>query len=212
MDSASPLNSAGGPGASEQRSKLQRVLGMFRKQWPYIGFCILLAVLNILLGIGLMSYLKPKKEPLIFGIICLSVILGLAHFASLCYLIQRANHENSVPTMVDVWYSACIILLFAISGTTLIVELPKKCFSGQNEDYITIGRNCCNTITAMAASSWLAVLTMIVATFLTLVAARRAIEFAKLPPPVPERAEGPEMRWLNRNDPFITAAERYNNV
>jgi len=210
MDSATPLESAGGPG--QQRSKFQRILALFRKQWPYVGFCIFLAVLNILLGIGLMSYLKPKKEPLIFGIICLGVILGLAHFASLCYLIQRANHENSEPSMVDVWYSAGVILLFAISGTALTVELPKKCFSGKNEDFVMIGRNCCNTITAMAASSWLALLTMIVATILTLVAARRAIEFSKLPPPVPGRSDGPEMRWLNRNDPFLTAAERYNNV
>jgi len=212
MDSASPLQSAGGPGASEPRSKFRKVLAMLGKQWPYIGVCILLAVITLLLGIGFLSYIKPKKEPLVFGIICLAVILSLSHFASLCYLIQRANHENSVPTMVDVWYSLGIILLFALSGTILTVELPKKCFSGDNEDYISIGRNCCNTFTAMAATSWLAVLTMIVATIFTLVSARRAIEFAKLPPPVPERAEGPEMRWLNRNDPFITAAERYNRV
>ncbi|KAF9524919.1 hypothetical protein CPB83DRAFT_838548 [Crepidotus variabilis] len=210
MDSASPLESAGGPGP--QRSKLQRILALFRRQWPYIGFCIFLAVLNMLLGVGLMSYLKPKKEPLIFGIICLGVILGLAHFASLCYLIQRANNESSEPSMVDVAYSAGVVLLFAISGIALTAELPKKCFSGQNEDFVVIGRNCCNTITAMAASSWLAVLIMTVASIVTLIAARRAIEFAKLPPPVPERADGPEMRWINRNDPFMTAAERYNNV
>jgi len=52
---------------------------------------------------------------------------------------------------------------------------------------------------------------VIVATVLTLVAARKAIEIAKLPPPVfPAGSEAPVMRWLDRNDPFLSVTERHN--
>ncbi|CAA7270310.1 unnamed protein product [Cyclocybe aegerita] len=210
MDSATPFTSStiGGPGV-RPRSKLKKTLDMFAKQWPYIGFCILLAVLNILLGILMLSYLKPKEEPLIFGIMCLSVVLSLGHFAALCYLIQRAKNESSDPTMIDVLYTIGVVALFAISGAALTVELPNKCYNTQQEDYRLIGQAICDGITAMAASSWLAVLTMIIASILTFVAARRAIELAKLPPPVfPEGAQAPVMRWLDRNDPFLSIRER----
>ncbi len=83
----------------------------------------------------------------------------------------------------------------------------------------------------MAVSSWLAVIismsrhefhisvhlvildiffAVTVAAILTLVAARRAIDIANMPPPVsPDQIEAPVMRWLNRNDLFLTT-ERYN--
>lgn len=42
---------------------------------------------------------------------------------------------------------------------------------------------------------------MIIATVVTFLAVRKAMELAKTPPPVlPEHAEAPVMRWLNRNE------------
>ena len=50
---------------------------------------------------------------------------------------------------------------------------------------------------------------VIIGTAIIFVAARRAIELAKLPPPVfPSGAEAPVMRWLDRNDPFLAVHER----
>ncbi|KAF8960819.1 hypothetical protein BDZ97DRAFT_1921889 [Flammula alnicola] len=188
---------------------MKKTIDILCKQWPYIGFAIFLATLNLLLGILTLSYLHPKKEELLFGIVCFGILIALGHFASLCYLIQRAKDESSDPTMIDAAYASGVILLFAVSGLALTIELPKRCYSGPNEHFLVIGRGCCNAITAMAVSSWLAVLTMIIAAIIILVAARRAIEFAKLPPPVfPAGAEAPVMRWLDRNDPFLTVSER----
>jgi hypothetical protein len=49
----------------------------------------------------------------------------------------------------------------------------------------------------------------LIATIIIFLAARRAIELAKLPPPVfPTGTEAPVMRWLDRNDPFLTYSER----
>jgi TRAP-type uncharacterized transport system fused permease subunit len=87
-----------------------------------------------------------------------------------------------------------------------------------NKDLMLIGRNWFNVITVIAVSSWLAVITstssinhlipllnfnqkVIIATVVTYLAVRKAIELAKTPPPVlPEHAEAPVMRWLNRNE------------
>ena len=53
------------------------------------------------------------------------------------------------------------------------------------------------------------ILPVVVAAIIIFVAARRAIEFAKLPPPVfPSGAEAPVMRWLDRNDPFRNVSDR----
>ncbi|KJA22571.1 hypothetical protein HYPSUDRAFT_202133 [Hypholoma sublateritium FD-334 SS-4] len=207
MNSACTVDtSAGGP---DGRSRFRKVVDALSTHWPYIGFAIFLATLTILLGIVTLSYVHPKKEGLIFGILCLSILLSLGHFASLCYIIQRAKHESSDPALIDAVIASGVVLLFAISGTVLTVELPRRCFSGPNEDLKDLGRGCCSAITTMAVSSWLAMLTMIVATVITFVAARRAIEFAKLPPPVfPSGAEAPVMRWLDRNDPFRSVSER----
>lgn len=50
---------------------------------------------------------------------------------------------------------------------------------------------------------------VIIGTAIIFIAARRAIELAKLPPPVfPTGAEAPVMRWLDRNDPFLAVHER----
>ncbi|KIM38592.1 hypothetical protein M413DRAFT_244038 [Hebeloma cylindrosporum] len=198
----------GGPG-QQQRPRMTRVMNTICKQWLYIGSAIFLATLNLLLGIMTLSYLHPKKDALIFGIFCFGILIALAHFASLCYLMQRAKNESSDPTLVDAAYAVGVVLLFAISGIALTVELPGTCYSGPNSHLEAIGRGTCNTLTTMAVSSWLAFLLLIIATSIIFIAARRAIEFAKLPPPVfPSGAEAPVMRWLDRNDPFLAVHER----
>jgi len=205
MNSASSIDTTAGR-SGQPRSRMRKILDTLSKQWLYIGFAIFLATLNLLLGILTLSYLHPKKEGLLFGIVCFGILIALGHFASLCYLIQRAKNQYSDPTMMDGVYACGVIILFAISGAALTVELPSRCFSGPNEHYKVIGRNCCNAVTAMAVSSWLAVLIMIIATIIIFLAARKAIEISKLPPPVfPSGAEAPVMRWLDRNDPFRAA-------
>jgi hypothetical protein len=198
----------GGPG-QQQRSRLTKTMNIICKQWLYIGIAILLATINLVVGILKLSYLHPKKDALIFGIFCFGILIALAHFASLCYLMQRAKHESSDPTLIDAAYAVGVVLLFAISGIALTIELPTTCYSGPNKHLEAIGRGTCNTLTAMAVSSWLACLLMIIASTIIFIAARRAIELAKLPPPVfPSGAEAPIMRWLDRNDPFLAVHER----
>jgi len=207
-ESATYLNATGGSGL--QHSRMKRAVDIICKQWLYIGIAIFLATLNLLLGILTLSYLHPKKDELVFGIVCFAILLALGHFASLCYLIQRAKDESSDPTVVDSAYSAGVVFLFAISGLVLTIKLPDRCFSGPNNEHLKIlGQGWCNALTAMAVSSWLAVLIMTIASIIIFVAARRAIELAKMPPPVfPTGAEAPVMRWLDRNDPFLTVSER----
>ncbi|KAF8184771.1 hypothetical protein BJ912DRAFT_973967 [Pholiota molesta] len=195
MNSASTIDTTAGR-SGQPRSRMRKILDTLSKQWLYIGFAIFLATLNLLLGILTLSYLHPKKEGLLFGIVCFGILIALGHFASLCYLIQRAKNEYSDPTMMDGVYACGVIILFAISGAALTVELPSRCFSGPNEHYKIIGK-----IAAMLSQPWL-----IVAAIIIFVAARRAIEISKLPPPVfPSGAEAPVMRWLDRNDPFRAA-------
>jgi hypothetical protein len=201
MDSATPSDIDVSGGSGKPRSRFQKTLAMFSRQWPYIGFAIVLAVLNILMAICTMSYLRVKKEPLLFSLVSLCTILGLAQFASLCYLFRTKIDDDAGPMMVDVSHSIGIVLLFCLSGIALTVPLPAKCYVPKHNDLVLIGRTWCTVMTAIAASSWLAVITMIIATILTYVAVRNAIELAKMPPPVlPEHAEAPVMRWLNRNE------------
>ncbi|PPQ79457.1 hypothetical protein CVT25_002619 [Psilocybe cyanescens] len=204
---AAMMNESGGPGLLHIR--LKRVGDIICKRWLYIGIAIFLATLNLLLGILTLSYLHPKKDVLLFGIVCFAIILALGHFASCIYLIQRAKDESSDPTLIDAACSAGVVVLFAISGIILTIKLPGRCFSGHNELFKAIGQGCCNGVTAMATISWLAVLIMVIASVIILVAALRAIEVAKQPPPVfPSGAEAPVMRWLDRNDPFLAVTER----
>ncbi|KAF8154442.1 hypothetical protein B0H34DRAFT_799226 [Crassisporium funariophilum] len=201
------MEMTGGPG--QIHNAMNKVLRVISKCWLYIGIAIVIAVLNLLLGILTLSYLHPKKAELMFGIVCFGVIIALAHFASLCYLIQRAKDDTSDPSYIDGAYAVGVITLFAISGVALSIELPSRCFSGPNEHFAAIGQGCCNSITAMAVMSWLAVVIMFVAAIMIFIAAYRAIELAKLPPPVfPTGAETPVMRWLDRNDPFLAVHER----
>jgi len=203
MNSATPFNLeldvSGGSG--KPRSRLQKTLALFSRQWPYIGFAIVLAVLNIVLAIWTISYLRVKKEPLLFSLVSFCAILGLAQFASLCYLFRVKIDDNAQPMMIDVGHSIGVVLLFSLSGIALTVPLPAKCYFPKNADLMLIGRNWCNVITAIAVSSWLAVITMIIASVVTYLAVRNAIELAKMPPPVlPEHANAPVMRWLNHDE------------
>jgi hypothetical protein len=208
MDSATPFNVDVSGGSGKPRSMLRKTLAMFSRQWPYIGFAIVLAVLNIILAICTMSYLRVKKEPLIFSVICFCAILGLAQFASLCYLFRVKVDDNAEPMMIDVGNSIGVVLLFCLSGTALTIPLPAKCYSSKDTDLVLIGRSWCNVMTTIAVSSWLAAIAMIIATVLTYVAVRKAVDLAKMPPPVlPEHAEAPVMRWLNRNE---MTTERHN--
>jgi len=185
------------------RSRLKRFGEIICGQWLYIGIAIFLSTLNLLLGILTLSYIHPKKDPLFFGIVCFGIISALGLFASLCYLIQRAKNEYSDPTYLDAAYASGIIVLYALSGLALTIRLPGRCFSGHNDYFKAIGQGCCNGVTAMAVNSWLGVIMMIVASIVIFMAARRAIELSKMPPPVfPSGIEAPVMRWLDRNDPF----------
>jgi len=203
-------------GRPSLRSVIDKTLNILSKEWLYISIGIALACLNLVLGILTLSCLHPKKEPLVFALICLNVLLSLSHFTSLCYLLQRAKEEMSgrQPSYTDTGYAFGVVLLFIISGIVLSVELPSRCYAGPNEHFKVMGRTSCNAITAMAVCAWLGVLTVIAASVTIFLTARQAIELAKQPPPVfPAGAEAPIMRWLDRNDPFLTIQERrYPNV
>lgn len=196
-------------GRSTVSIALKNVLKSLCEWRPYLGFALFFAVFNLIFGIVTLSFLHPKKEPLVFGLICLAILLALGHFASVCFLFQRSKSYQYAadPSYADVGYSAGIAVLFAISALALIHELPKRCYSGPNEDLKELGKNICGTITAMGVSSCLAFVCMIVAAVMICVAARKAIELAKAPPPVfPSGTEASIMRWLDRSDPFVSVA------
>jgi len=211
---SSTIETTGRPGLRRVVDKTLKILG---KEWLYIGIGIILAFLNLILGILTLSYLHPKKEPIVFGIVCLNVLLSLSHFSSLCYLLQRAKEEMGErhPSYTDTGYAIGVVLLFVISGIVLSIELPSRCYSGPNEHFKAVGQACCNALTAMATCAWLGVLTMIIGSIMIFTTARKVIELAKQPPPVfsAGSAESPVMRWMDRNDPFLTTQEqRYTNV
>jgi hypothetical protein len=57
--------------------------------------------------------------------------------------------------------------------------------------------------------------TVIIGSIIIFITARKVIELAKQPPPVfaGVGTEAPGMRWVDRNDPFLTTQERrYPNV
>jgi len=204
-------------GRPSLRRVIDQTLEILGKEWLYIGIGIFLAFLNLILGILTLSYFHPKKEPVVFGIVCLNVILSLSHFSSLCYLLQRAKEEMGErhPSYLDTGYAIGVVLLFVISGIILPIELPSRCYSGPNEHFKAIGQACCNILTVMTVCAWLGVLIMIIGSIMIFITTRKVIELAKQPPPVFARdgAEVPGMRWVDRNDPFLTIQERrYPNV
>jgi len=211
---SSTVETTGRPGL---RRVIDKTIETFGKEWLYIGIGIFLAFINLILGIVSLSYFHPKKDPVVFGIMCLNVLLSLSHFASLCYLLQRAKEEigDRHPSYLDTGYTIGVVVLFAISGIVLTTVLPSRCYSGPNEHFKAIGRPACNTLTVMAVGAWLGVLTMIMGSITIFIVARKVIKLAKLPPPVfsASDTEAPGMRWVDRNDPFLTVQERrYPNV
>jgi len=214
MLSESTVETTGRPGLRHVIDKTCKILS---KEWLYIGIGILLAFINLILGIVSLSYFHPKKDPIVFGIICLNVLLSLSHFSSLCYLLQRAKEEigDRHPSYLDTGYAIGVVLLFLISGIVLTIILPSRCYSGTNEHFKAIGQSACNLLTIMAAFAWLGVLTMILGSVMIFMVCREVIQLAKLPPPVfsGDDTEAPGMRWVGRNDPFLTIQERrYPNV
>jgi len=211
---SSTVETTGRPGL---RRVIDKTLKIFGKEWLYIGIGILLAFINLIMGIVSLSWFHPKKEPVVFGIMCCNVLLSLSHFSSLCYLLQRSKEEISDrhPSYLDTGYAMGVVLLFIISGIILTVELPSRCYSGPNEDFKVLGQAVCNLLTVMAVIAWLGALTMIVGSITIFIVSRKVIELAKLPPPVlsGDDSEAPGMRWVGRNDPFLTIQERhYPNV
>ena len=94
MDSATPFDVSGGSG--KPRSRLQKTAAIFCRQWPYIGisidltlyshsfhqfsgFAIVLAVLNIVLALWSMSYLRFKKERALIHSLLLILLPYLFH-------------------------------------------------------------------------------------------------------------------------------------
>jgi len=204
----------GRPGLRRVIDKTCKILS---KEWLYIGFGIFLAFINLILGIVSLSEFPPKKDPVVFGIICLNVILSLSHFSSLCYLLQRAKEEigDRHPSYIDTGYAIGVVLLFVISGIALTIVLPGRCYSGPNEHFEAIGQAVCNFLTVMTALTWLGVLTMIIGTFTIFIVSLKVIMLAKLPPPVfsGDDTAAPGMRWVGRDDPFLSIQERrYPNV
>jgi len=206
---SSTVETTGRPGL---RRVIDKTLKILSKEWLYIGISIFLAFINLILGIVSLSCFHPKNDPIVFGIVCLNVLLSLSHFASLCYLLQRAKEEigDRDPSYLDTGYAIGVVLLFVISGIALTIELPTRCYSGPNEHFKAIGRPFCDLFTIMAVGAWLGVLTMIMGTIMIFIVNRKVIELAKLPPPVYSGAdtETPGMRWVDRNDPFLTIQER----
>jgi len=199
-------------GRTGLRRVIDKTLKIFGKEWLYIGIGIFLAFINLILGIVSLSCFHPKKEPVVFGLMCLNVLLSLSHFSSLCYLLQRAKEEigDRHPSYLDTGYAIGVVLLFVISGIALTIELPTRCYSGPNEHFIAIGRALCNLLTVMAVNAWLGALIMIMGSIRIFIVARKVIELAKLPPPVlsGDDTDAPGMRWVDRNDPFLTIQER----
>lgn len=209
MSSPATVETTGRPSLRRVINKTLKTLG---KEWLYIGIGLFLAFLNLILGILTLSFLHPKQEPIVFGIVCLNVILSLSHFSSLCYLLQRAKEEMGErhPSYLDTGYAIGVVLLFVISGIILSIELPSRCYSGSNEHFRAVGQGVCDVLTVMAACAWLGVLTMSTGSIIIFFTARRVINLAKQPPPVFSAGgtEAPIMRWMDRNDPFHTVQER----
>ncbi|KAJ2933892.1 hypothetical protein H1R20_g3203, partial [Candolleomyces eurysporus] len=174
------------------------------------GVAIFFAALTLICGIVCLSFLKPKKEPLMFGLVIVSILLSLAAFAALCFFVQRAKDQKYGdqpfdPNCVDVGCALGIAALFGLQALAEIKELPKRCFSGPNTDFKNLGRDVCNVITTMGVFSCLGILFMLIICILVIKAVRDAVEAAKQPPPVfPSGAEPAVMRWLDRSDPFAS--------
>jgi len=211
---SSTVETTGRPGL---RSVIDKTCKILSKEWLYIGFGIFLAFINLIFGIVSLSYFHPKKDPVVFGILCLNVLLSLSHFSSLCYLLQRAKEEigDRHPSYLDTGYAIGVVLLFTISGISLTLVLPGRCYSGPNEHFKAIGQAACNVLTVMTAFEWLGVLTMIIGSVMIFIVDLKVIKLSQLPPPVlsGDDSEAPGMRWVGRNDPFLTIQERrYPNV
>ncbi|EAU86660.2 hypothetical protein CC1G_07318 [Coprinopsis cinerea okayama7 len=199
------VNGAGGSTPKQFAMSLRNSLAEWR---VYLGIATCVVALTLILGIITLSFVKPKVEPLLFGLDIAAILLSLATFAALCFFIQRAKDQKYGdqpydPNYIDILIALGIATLFGLTALAELKELPQRCYSGPNEDFKAIGPEVCGVFTTMGVLSCLGGSIMLLTCILIAVAIREAIEVAKLPPPVfPTGAEPAVMRWLDRNDPF----------
>ncbi|TFK18991.1 hypothetical protein FA15DRAFT_674812 [Coprinopsis marcescibilis] len=209
MSVPTPTTAANVDGSTPKPPGFFKSLGNTLAEWrTYLGVAIFFTASTLILGIICLSYLPPKKEPLMFGLGIVSILLALGTFAALCYFVQRAKdqiygeHPHD-PTFIDVLITLGIAVLFGLSALAQLKELPMRCYSGDNEDFKVLGQGVCSVLTTMGAISCLGALTMLLTILFIILAIREADRVSKLPPPVfPGGAERSVMRWLDRNDPF----------
>jgi len=210
VDSSAVNNTENEDGGS---TLLKRVSSFFRSlvEWRnYPSFAIFLVAFTLILGIISLSFLHPKKEPLLFGLVILSILLALGTFTALCFFVQRAKDQKYGdnpydPNHIDILCTLGIAGLFGLSALAQLIRLPQRCYSEHdpNDPVKAAGAAECGILTTMGVFSCLGSLIMLITCILVGVAIRQAIEVAKLPPPVfPSGATPAVMRWLDRNDPF----------
>ncbi|KAH6909768.1 hypothetical protein BKA70DRAFT_1274732 [Coprinopsis sp. MPI-PUGE-AT-0042] len=212
-DSSSTLDNPKTSTAAAFRMSLSHSMGEWR---VYLSAAIFVVAFTLILGIICLSFLKPKVEPLLFGLDIASILLSLGTFAALCFFVQRSKDQKYGdnpwdPNYIDILCALGIVTLFGLSSLAQLKELPARCWSGPNADFKAIGPEVCGVLATMGAFSIIGGFIMLVSTILIAVSIREAKEIAKLPPPVfPTGAEASVMRWLDRNDPFAVAGRQNN--
>ena len=196
---------------------LSSALGEWR---IYLSAAIFVVAFTLILGIICLSFLKPKHEPLLFGLDIASILLSLGTFAALCFFVQRSKDQKYGdspwdPNYIDILCALGITCLFGLSSLAQLKELPNRCFSKPNPndtpDPNPLRQEVCGVLATMGSFSVLGGLIMIISAILIAVSIHQAKELAKLPPPVfPTGAETSVLRWLDRNDPFAVASRQAN--
>lgn len=220
FDSSSTLeNPPKTSSATQFRMSLSSALGEWR---IYLSGAIFVVAFTLILGIICLSFLKPKHEPLLFGLDIASILLSLGTFAALCFFVQRSKDQKYGdspwdPNYIDILCALGITCLFGLSSLAQLKELPNRCFSKPNPDETPdanpLRQEVCGVLATMGSFSVLGGVIMIISAILIALAIREAKEIAKLPPPVfPTGAEASVMRWLDRNDPFAVASRQANPV
>lgn len=218
FDSSSTLeNPPKTSSAAQFRMSLSSALGEWR---IYLSAAIFVVAFTLILGIICLSFLKPKHEPLLFGLDIASILLSLGTFAALCFFIQRSKDQKYGdnpwdPNYIDILCALGITCLFGLSSLAQLKELPKRCFSApkpeETPDANPLRQEVCGVLATMGSFSVLGGVIMIISSIFIALAIREAKEIAKLPPPVfPTGAEASVMRWLDRNDPFAVASRQAN--
>jgi len=211
-------------GTSGSGSRLfSNILKSLRDCRSYFGFALFLAVLDLIMGIVLLSRVPANKEPLMFTVVVLATVLAFSHFTSVCFLFQRRLEQKygkypREANLKDVGGSTGVALLFILSGLCTTIPLPSHCYpppstssSVKNVHLEALGRLSCNLITATSAFSWLGVLLMSIAGITLYIEVQQAHEASKAPPPVfPTGANPHVMRWLARTPTLVSHGSSMN--